>query len=692
VTRWKPSLHWTDPSSRELLDRIVARIPNLRLLLVMTFRPELRPTWAGYQNVTLAELDRLGPDWGAALVERVAACKGARLETALLDRIIERADGVPLFLEELAKALLESGHGRMTHRAPSGSAETPMIPASLQALLTARLDRLGTPAKEVGQIGAALGREFSYDLVRAIAQPSAQSAVGRHLDQLVRSELLFQSGVPPNAIYTFKHALIQDAAYGTLLRADKQKLHARIARTLEEQFPERVAREPEVLAHHFAEAHQLEHALGYMLKAGERAIERSANVEAIRHLSRGLTAIGSLPENSARDRLELAFQLAIGTPLIAVKGYSASETGAAYGRARVLCERLGEVEPLVAALSGEFTFHFVSGNYPVMQQLTKEASNVSQRLPHTMIRLASHRLAGITALHGGVFPNALHNFEAIICTYDVSQHRFRPVNYVHDPKISALAYLAPLYWILGHLDQAVRARVEAFECAAELNQANLTAHVHNFAGAGLDELRGDIAGVRLHAEAILELAERHSLHYWRLNALILLGWTMVQEGAVEAGIALMRKNADERAALGVSWYQTRYLLMLAEAFLRSGNAEAGLNIIADANELAARNSEHMWAAELQRVAGELRYLQGEPATLVEPHFERALSIAREQGAKSFELRAASSLARIWRDQGRRDEARHLLAPIYGWFNERFDTRDLAEAGILLADIGSIAVS
>jgi class 3 adenylate cyclase/predicted ATPase len=678
-------IHWMDPSSRELLDRIATRISSLPVLLVVTFRSELSPPWVESGNFTFAMLERFGTDKGAALVERVLAGRGTNLGGALVAGIVQRADGVPLFLEELTKAVLEAGHKEATAEAAGASSDMPAIPSTLQALLTARIDRLGTAAKEVGQLGAALGREFSYDLIHAIA-PMSHETMDQQLDRLVASELIFRRGMPPNAVYTFKHALIQDAAYSTLLRADRQRLHARIARTLEDRFSERVLREPELLAHHFAEGHEIEHALGYMLKAGARAIERSANVEAIRHLTRGLAALNSLPASAARDRLELAFQTAIGTPLIAVKGYSASETGAAFSRARSLCERLGEVEPLVAAVSGEFAFHFVAGNFPMMQQLTDEAKGLSRRLSHPMLRLSSHRLAGITALHSGAFSVALSEFNAIVTSYDANQHRSQPIHYVHDPKVSALAYLAPVHWILGYPDQARRARLEAFECAAELNQANLTAHVHNFAGAGLDELLGDVAGVQAHADAMLELADRHSLHYWRLNGQILRGWTIVQGGAVEAGITLMRQSTFERSALGVSWYQSRYLLMLAEAYARSGDVDAALRVIAEAEDLVERSNEHLWTAELLRVAGELRYIQGEPATLIESFYERALSIAREQSAKSLELRAACSLARLWRDQARDEEARLLLASVYGWFSEGFDTMDLTRARLLLEDL------
>ena len=378
------------------------------------------------------------------------------------------------------------------------------------------------------------------------------------------------------ASYSFKHALVQDAAYASLLRSNRRRLHARIAETLERHFTERATREPEMVAHHFAKAHQIERALDYMLKAGERAVERSANVEAIRHLTRGLDALGALPGTPERDRRELAFQIAIGTPLIAVHGYSAPQTGAAYGRARILCERLGEAEPIVATLSGEFVYHFVRGDYPAMRRLADEARQIAERLPNPIVRLAAHRLAGITAMHGGEFLEARSEFEAILTLYDAGQHRSQPVHYVHDPEVSALTYLALVLWILGLPEQARRCSDAAFACAAKLGQANLSAHVHNFAGAGLDELLDDVAGVQAHAEAILDLAKQHNLQYWRVNALILEGWVMIKEGAVEVGMALMRQSLSDRAALAVGWYQARYLCMLAAACAQLGRSDSGI--------------------------------------------------------------------------------------------------------------------
>jgi predicted ATPase/class 3 adenylate cyclase len=674
-------VHWIDPSTLELLGLVVERIQRLPVLVLITFRPEFQAPWTSQVHVTTLTLSRLGRRQGADLVARVSNDKP--LPAEIVEQIVARTDGVPLFVEELTKTVLESGllADVGDHYELSGPLPPLAIPTTLHDSLMARLDRLA-PVKEVAQIGAVIGREFSHELLAAVA-PMSANLLDDALEQLVNSELVFRRGVPPEATYSFKHALVQDAAYQSLLKSKRQQVHTRIAHVLEERFAETAATQPELLAYHLAEARQIERAIDYWLKAGERAAERSANLEAIRHLTHGLEALGTLPECAARDRRELAFQIAIGTPSIAVYGYSAPQTGAAYHRARVLCERLGDVESLVATLSGEFVYSFVRGDYPVMRRLVGEARQVSERLPDPVVRLAGHRLAGIAAMHFGAFAEARREFEAILRLYDASRHRLQPVHYVHDPKVSALTYLAPILWILGFPEQACRSSVAAFRCAAELNQANLTAHVHNFAGSGLDELLGNVPAVRAHADAIVELADRHNLGYWRVNGLILRGWAMVHEGAAEPGLALMRQNTADRAALGVGWYQARYLCMLAEAHAQLCQAELGLRVVAEARDLLARNDEHMWEGELERIEGELLRVQGASVPAIEACFARAIAGARQQAAKSFELRAATSLARLWRDRGRQADARDLLAPVYGWFTEGFDTADLKDARALL---------
>jgi predicted ATPase/class 3 adenylate cyclase len=675
-------MHWIDPTSQEAMNRIVERIRQLPVLLLMTFRPEFNPPWIGQPHVTIMALNRLDQHEGAALVERIV---GDRLPAEIVNEITERTDGIPLFVEELTKALLELGlDGRNAANLLSISPSAAhAVPTTLQASLMARLDRLGS-AKEVAQIGAVIGREFPYELLAAVSslsEPELRAAV----DQLTASGLV-SSSTSAEASYLFKHALVQDAAYSTLLRRTRQQLHARIAEVLEERFPDRVAREPELLAHHFAQAQQMDRAAGYWLKAGRQAVEHSANLEAIRHLSKGLEGLKTLSEGPERDRQELAAQIALGTPLIGVYGYAAPETGAAYRRGRVLCERLEDAGALFATLSGEFTFHFVRGDYGMMLQLAEEARRTSERMADAALRIAGHRLSALTALHSGAFAEARSEFETILRLYDPGQHRPPPVHYVHDAKISALPYLAIILWIMGYPEQAQRWSAAAFDYAGVLNQANLAAHVRVYGGAGLDELRRDTAAVRRHAEAIVDLAEQHSLHYFRLSGLILRGWAMVQEGAAQEGLTLMRQNATERHALGVGWYQIRYLCMLAEAHLQHGAAEEGLSVIAEAKDLVARNDDHMWEAELKRVEGELWRAQGASTADIGAHFQAALGIARDQSAKSFELRAAISLARLWRDQGKRAEARDVLAPVHGWFTEGFDTPDLLEAKALLDEL------
>lgn len=668
-------LHWTDPTTRELLDLVVDRLQRWPVLLVATFRPELAPPWTDFPHVALLALNRLARAEAAALLDAVAG--GRALPAIVTEAILERTGGIPLFVEELTRTVLESG---LLQEMDDGLLPPLAIPSTLQDSLMARLDRLG-PAKRMAQIGSAIGREFSLKLLAEVADVDEET-LAAGLAQLVGSGLAFQRGSPPDAVYTFKHALVQDAAYQSLLKARRQDLHARIAMALEREFPQVVDAEPEVLAHHCSQAALIEQALGYWARAGELAIRRSANEEAVSHLRRGLACLRALPDGPERDRRELALQNAIGGPLIAIRGYAAPEVGEAYGRARVLCERLGETAPLFAALSGEFVHYFVRGDYGMMQTLAHETRQWAARLPDQAISLAAHRLAAITAMQAGELGQARLEFEQILTLYDPARHRPPPVHYVHDAKISALTYLAVVLWLLGFPEQARRSSEAAFRYAVELNQANLTAHVHVFAGAGLHELLRDVATVRIHAAAIVDLSRRHHLRYWLLNGLILQGWVEAQEGAGEEAVELMRRSATERAALGVGWYQIRYLCLLTEGLLRLDRTDAAHGVLAEAGDLMARNKDRMWEAELARLEGELWHRRREPDR-AEASFERALAAARWQEAKGLELRAAIGLARMWSALGRPSKARALLAPILGWFTEGLDTPDPVQARALL---------
>ena len=676
-------VHWIDPTSMELLHRVVEEVARLSVLLVATFRPEFKPTWEGLHHVTSCRLDRLSPEEAATMLERITFA--SPLPQEVVQQIVERTDGIPLFVEELTKTVLESDKPLDRDGAPEVQCPVPplSIPTSLQASLMARLDRLG-PAKEIAQVAAALGREFSYDLLSAVV-PWQEAALLSALDELSKADLVRCKGRPPDASYTFKHALIQDAAYGSLLRSSHRQLHARIGQVLEERFANEAARRPELLAHHFSEAHLPDTAIRYGIEAGKRATQRSANVEAISHLSKGLEDLSRLPESRARDRQELELQTAIGTALIAVHGYAAAQTGAAYHRARLLCQKLGDAQALLATLSGEFTYHFVRGEYDKMQQSIQEATRLAQAMGDEALELAAHRFSAIGAMYVGDLARARSEFETILSLYDASRHRPPPVHYVHDPKVSALTYLSIVLWLMGYPQHARRSSDAAFAYAKDLHQANLTAHVLTYAGAGLDELIEDTAAAQRHADAILELADRHSLHYWRVNGMFLRSWAAAQEGKPQY-CGLMREALERRHALGVCWYQVRYLCMLATTHMKCDAPEAGISVLEEAKGLIIRNHERLWEAEVKRLEGELHGLRNWPIDKVEACIEQALTLARAQGAKSIELRAAISLARLWCGQGRHSDALALLTPVYAWFTEGLDTHDLVEAKALLASL------
>jgi predicted ATPase len=555
----------------------------------------------------------------------------------------------------------------------------------LHASLMARLDRLGR-AKELAQIAAAIGRECSYAVLAAVSSLHGHE-MSAALERLIAAGLISARGTPPEASYLFKHALVQDAAYGTLLISTRQRLHLRIAEAIEKEFPDLAAREPEVLARHFAEGRQPERALGYWIKAGRFAAERSANLEAIRHLSRALDTLALLPEGEDRDRQELTAQSALGTALMSVHGYAAPETGTAWGRARVLSRRLGDRAGMYATLSGEYPYHFVRGDPALMAQVERETIAAAEAADDASLRLAGHRFAGMGAMYAGDFERAIEEFGTITTRYQASKHRPPPVHYVHDPKSIAVGYLPVLKWIQGRPDEARQWSAASVEYAAELHHAMVSAFEHVYGGAGFHELVYETDAVRKHAAAVLELADQYSLFYFRLSGLVLQGWLMAQDGDAAEGIALMRRTIEQRFALGVGWYQVRYLCMLAEVCLRQGDARSGLEAIARAKSHMDSHREPLWKAEVRRLEGELLRLEGAASNEVEACFRDAYTVARAQRALSFELRAASSLARLRLEQGRPAAARDELEPVLARFTQGFDTPDVRQAAQLLDRLG-----
>jgi len=671
--------HWMDPTSRELLDLTFDQVSRLPVLLVVTFRPEFQHSWAGQPHMTAMALNRLGGDDGATLVERLAG--NAALSREIVDEIVERADGVPLFVEELTKAVLESSDrdGRIAVVLAASA-----IPATLHASLIARLDRLGPSAKEVAQIGALIGREFDYDLIELVARrPAAE--LQEALDRLAKAELLFCRGVPPQSSYLFKHALVRDAADSTLLRGPRRKWHREIAETLETKFPEMMETQTEILALHYAKAGEAMKAANFWLDAGRRAAQRSANIEAIAHFRNGIEVLQSLPETPERDRQEVALQLALGPASIATSGWSATEAEGAYRRARHLCELLGDDRQRFNATWGSWLVCAGDNSWEAASELVDDLFRVADRLDDPAFGLQAHHAGWGTAIPLGEFSTARDHVRDGLALHDPTLHRAHALIYGgHDPKVCAKGYGGVSLWHLGYPDQAAQSAIEAVTLGEALSHYPSLAHALMWAGY-VHQLRRDQRAVYEYAERLRALGTEHKLALYTAVGCIMRGWALTYQGRGEVGLREMRGGIDAYAALTVRLNLAYLTAVLAEAYHRHGEVELALAAIEDAVHLCAR--ERWCRSGILRLKGQIMM-----STAVDRReeagvcFQEALQIARRQQAKSAELRAATSLARLRSEQGGRVEARELLAPICGWFTEGFDTADLKEAQALLGQL------
>jgi predicted ATPase len=678
--------HWSDPTSLEVLGRTIDRIAKLRVLLVMTFRPEYAPPWIGQPDVTVLTLNRLAVGEVGTLIDRVAG--NHALPAGARQDIIERTDGIPLFVEEMTKAVLEAGSERAARDAVASVPFTAAaVPASLHASLLARLDRLGA-AKRVAQIGAAIGRDFSHALLDAVVgEPEAE--LDAALDRLVAAGLLFRQGVPPHATYLFKHALVQDAAYGTLLREGRRALHARIAEILERGFAEIGERQPELLARHCAEAGLVEKAALLWGKAGQQSLERSSLVEAIEQISRAIALIAALPATTARRREQLGLQVALINPLLHVKGFASPETRAAAKRAMHLIEqaqKLGEApdDPLLpfAALYGIWLTFCVAFDGHMVRKLAEQFLSLAEKQDAVAPRLLAHRIMGVSAL----FLGEIAIGRAHLDLYDPTAHRALATRFNVDARVSILCYRSWALWLLGYPEGALADLDQAIETARDTGQAatSMFALVHRSwpcAWTG-----NEVVAEGLLREAVA-LAEKTGATMWKGQGSALLGCVLALRGnAVEAIDFITSGFADNRAA-GTTLYRPFILSYLAEAHADLGQFDEAWNWICEAIATVESTKEKWAEAEIHRVAGEIALRSPVPdAARAESHFTAALEIARRQQAKSWELRTVTSYARLMREQGRVREAHELLAPVYGWFTEGFATKDLKEAKALLAEL------
>ncbi len=668
-------VHWIDPTTLEMLDLLIEQVRALPTLVVLTCRPEFGPRWSGRPHVTSLPLNRLGRRQGAAMVERVSS--GQALPVEVVDQIVLRTDGVPLFVEELTKAVLESnllvdsgGHLELT--GPHA------LPSTLHDSLMARLDRLAS-AKDVAQIAAVIGREFSHDLLTRVA-PMPAHLLSNALGQLVQSELVFRRGVPPDVTYTFKHALVQEAAYQSVLKAKRQQLHARIGEALEERLPNVGETRPEVLAQHFTHAGLNQQAIRYWQKAGKRASSRSAHLEAIAHLSKGLELIEAVPNVPGRAEEELALLVAIGVPLIATKGYPSEEVRRTYSRALALCDELGRSAELLSVLRGLWSCYFARGELQQALDLAERLVSLAGEQGATAHDTLAGRALGPTLLLLGRLAEASESLDRGVAV-DGTAERAQALLHGELPGVWCRMYASWALWLLGFPERAV----ETMEGGVHLDQR--ASHPFSVAvslgyAAILHVWRGDFVVGRSRAEAAMAIAREHRLPLVLSFGTLGRGSALSGLGQQVEAVKQLRSGLARWNAVGARVMDTQWLCFIAAAHARAGEYEEAFSALDDAVKTSAATGESHYLAELSRIRGMVLAETGDHAEAASRLYQ-ALDTARAQQSKSLELRAATSLARLWRHQGKRVDARELLAPIYGWFTEGFDTADLKDAKALL---------
>ena len=679
-------LHWIDPTSLELLSLRIEQIARAPVLVIATARPEFRPPWAEEAYVTTLALGRLDQRDAATLVANVAG--DAKLPEDEVARILAHTDGVPLFIEEMTRAVLETPaangdrHGNGSNGNGTGGAAT-SVPASLQSLLLARLDRLG-PAREVAQLGAVIGREFGYELLAAVAE-RPEDELQAALDRLAEAGLVFRYGSPPDARFQFKHALMHDAACGTLLRGQLQTLHARVAGVLESRFPEIVRTRPEAVAHHFTEAGLAERAVEYWLNAGQQALSRSAMIEAEALLRRGLTLVSSLPDSVWRREQEFDLQVALGRALIATRGFGAVEVGEAYVRARQLWCQLNRPRNLLPILLGQFLHLQLLADLESAQQLAAEIRQLGETDGDVVARAIGYRANGFLSLNRGDFAAGRADVERALALYDpVHRHAYMELFPV-DGLVSMLGLHALALVCCGYLDQARSERDTMLAEARRLSHAHTLCQALWSAWTAGMFARAEPAELLRYANEALALATERGFAFWRAWAQMARGWCLAALGDADEGISVLTTGLASIDVTGCILGRPIALTRLADACRLAGQPQVGLSHLGEAQRLAKATQERWVEAEMLRLQGDLLILADDDGA-AEASFRKAVALAGRQGGRLWELRAATSLARLWGEQGRLAEARDLLEPIHGWFTEGFDAADLNEARTLLAEL------
>jgi class 3 adenylate cyclase/tetratricopeptide (TPR) repeat protein len=680
-------VHWADATSLELLDLTVERVRQLPVLALFTFRPEFEPPWVGLPNVGTLTLGRLDPNEVENMVARVTG--GRVLPAEVMKQIVAKTDGNPLFIEELTKTVLEAG---ILVEDPEGyRLDGPLpplaIPETLQDSLMARLDRLA-PVREIAQLGAAIGREFSYSLLRALVGRD-ESALRHGLAQLEQAGLVFRRGEPPEAVYSFKHALVRDAAYESLLKSRRQRLHSQIAHALEEKFADIVASQPEIVAHHFTQAGLVEPAIDYWLKAGHLALSRSANAEAVKHLRQGIELTQSQAPTAKRVRKELDFYLALGPAMAATEGYAAPETLRVFSHARDLLGDRGTLTEQMTVLWGVYLAHSMRGENIAAREVAHRSLALAAEHQHLGMLALANRFMGQILWVMGAFVDARFHLERTLELCAANQETITSYrSFGADDEVAALSPLARTLWILGYPERAAAVAEQALARARTMGLAFTTALALD-GEALLGALGADPRRAAVHADEAMAHSIEHSLADYEQRARFIQGALLAQSGDPQHGIELMHRAIAAIERTNSVNRRTLYLGHCAAAHASLGQPEVALDLLDEAIQTADKINERFFEAELHRLRGESLLKLGRRGE-AEAGLRRALTIAQQQHARWWELRAASTLAKHWRDEGKYLVAYSLLQPVYGWFVEGFDTTPLKDAKALLGELRDLS--
>jgi class 3 adenylate cyclase/predicted ATPase len=678
--------HWTDPTSLELFGRLVDLAVSRRLLILLTFRPEFKPPWIGRPHVSALTLNRLTRRDINSLIEGIIGDRSLRAD--IRQDIIDRTDGIPLFVEEMTKAVLE-GEREARRAVAAEPTSLVAVPASLQASLMSRLDRLG-PAKDIAQVGAAIGREFPHMFLAAVVQ-KPEPELNSGLDRLIEAGLLFRQGTPPHASYLFKHALVQDAAYSTLLREPRRALHARIAEILESQFAELADSQPELLARHYTKADLIEKSARLWGKAGQRSQERSALVEAAEQLSQAIAQIATLPSTPDLRREQIILQVALLNTLMHVKGYGAPQTKAAVARVRTLieqAERLGESpdDPslLLSALFGQWIVNFISFNGDVVRELAARFLALGEKEATAVPLIVGHRTMGSTLALMGDLVQARAHYDEALALYRPAEHRRLMTRFGQDLRVTCLSFRSMALWLLGYPETALKDADDALREARQIEHAATLMFTLNFPIL-VNTYCGNYDAANELLEELAVLAEEKGAPFRKAEGVLRRGYILTLTGKAAKAVEMVSNGIALWRSAGSTIFTPEHEFMLAIAHADSGQFDEAWRLISKAMTAMQSTKERWCEAEVNRVAGEIALKSPErDVAKAQAYFERSLIVARAQEAKSWELRAAMSMARLLSDQGKLQTARDLLAPIYDWFTEGFDTSDLRQARTLLA--------